>query len=215
MKKFTFIVGILFISNFSFSQNLFSGGFYAGVVGSQVDGDLMAGFNQGGFTAGAIAQLPVADNIFLSLGIDYTMKGSQERNYPGSPRAYSLRINYIDLPLMINFYDRQRIGVGGGICYSRLIGNKKENIFNNGLNFNYKPVNVGNDDILWVGSGTYYFNDKLQLNIRYCYSVVPFGSNENSRYKNLGTFNNLIQVRLGVIFGQEFDDRKKMKINIQ
>jgi hypothetical protein len=109
------------------AQNRFSGGFFGGVTGTQVDGDKFAGYNKGGFTLGATAQYPLAKKFLVALEIDFTQKGAQSKQFistsgPAFPKDYDLRVNYIEAPLMVKFYDRQKFGLGVGIEYSRLIG---------------------------------------------------------------------------------------------
>lgn len=211
IKKYTFLIWIVVLPQVLWAQS-FSGGFYAGVVGSQIDGDQSAGYNKGGINLAATVQYPLAEKFFMSLDIGFAQKGAQSKTSYGIPRALYININYIDLPLMINFYDRQHVGFGAGIQYSRAVGPIKQEIIqlpNSSRVFGLDTFKK--DDIQVALGGTYYFNKTLNVNIRYTYSLVPMGYGKGSLYKNNAAFNNVIQVRLGFILGQEFDEVKTKK----
>jgi hypothetical protein len=131
---------------------------------------------------------------------------------PGFPRALLININYIDIPLCINFYDRQHVGFTAGLQYSRNVGKIKQEIVQLGNSTRVFGVDAfENDDVQVILGGTYYFNNIFNLNIRYGYSLFPIGYGKGSLYKDNAVFNNVLQLRLGIIFGQEFDAPIKKK----
>ncbi len=213
MVRIAFTTALILLASQAFSQT-FSGGFFLGVAGTQVDGDKFAGFNKGGFTVGATAQVPLAKKFLAAIEIGFTQKGAQSKSLVGSsgaafPNIYNLRINYVDVPLMLKFYDRQQFGLGIGVQYSRLIGVPKQEVSvyaypkPNGL------YSVGDNDFSGVAEGSYYFAPQWQANLRYSYSWIKMGYSKDSDYAGFGCFNNVIQIRLGYIFGQTFDEKKK------
>ncbi len=208
IKKFTCLLWILLLTNIAVAQR-FSGGFYAGIIGSQIDGDQSAGYNKGGFNVAATVQYPLSDKFFMSMDLGYAQKGSQSKTSYGIPRALSIKINYVDLPLCINFYDRQHVGFTAGLQYSRTVGAIKQDIIMlpNSSRV-YGIDSFKKDDIEVILGGTYYINKTINVNLRYGYSIVPMGYGKGSLYKNNAAFNNIIQIRLGFILGQEFDDVK-------
>jgi len=193
----------------------FSGGFFAGVTGTQVDGDKFAGFNKGGFTFGATAQYPLSPKFLAAIELDFTQKGAQSKNLVGNggayPNIYNLRVQYAEIPLMLKFYDRKTFGLGVGVEYSRLVGNAKQ--FIDPLTqsvYHVRGVDEGftDYDVSGLAEASYYFTPKLQLNLRYAYGWTPMGHSSESDYKNYACFNNVIMVRLGYIFNQKFDEKK-------
>lgn len=199
----------------------FSGGFFAGVTGTQVDGDRFAGYNKGGFTVGATAQYPLAPKFLAALEINFTQKGAQSKQLvstsgPAFPNVYNLRVNYAELPLMIKFYDRHTFGLGAGIQYSRLIGDPKQ------YRDPFQPVKIPgvesfkDGDVSAVGEASYYFNPSMQLNLRIAYGLTPMGASSESLYRDFNCYNNALYVRFGYIFGQKFDEKKtKPKRDVQ
>lgn len=210
IKKYTYLIWILLTATASKAQ--FSGGFYAGIIGSQIDGDATAGFNKGGLNLAATVQYPVSEKFFMSLDLGYAQKGAQTRVSPGFPRALLININYIDIPLCINFYDRQHVGFTAGIQYSRNVGKIRQEIVQLANSTRVFGIDAfENDDVQVVLGGTYYINNIFNLNVRYGYSLFPIGYGKGSLYKDNAAFNNVLQLRLGIIFGQEFDAPIKKK----
>ncbi len=210
-KKFTHLLWILIIANSATAQQ-FSGGFYAGIIGSQIDGDQTAGFNKGGLNIAATVQYPIADKFFMSMDIGFAQKGAQSKTTFGFPRALYINVNYVDIPLCINFYDRQHVGFTAGLQYSRTVGSIKQEIINlPNSSRTFGLDTFEKDDIQVILGGTYYFTPKLNLNIRYGYSLFPMGYSKGSLYRNNAAFNNVIHIRLGFILGQEFDEIKSKK----
>jgi hypothetical protein len=121
----------------------------------------------------------------------------------------------VDLPLLVKFYDRQKFGLGVGVQYSRLVGTPKQ--YTDPFNpYGLKGLkSVGDNDFAGIAEGSYYFTPNWQLNLRYCYSWIPMGYSEDSDYRDFACFNNVIQVRLGYIFGQQFDEKRKAKTNAE
>jgi hypothetical protein len=78
MVRIALLVALVAVAPQSFSQT-FSGGFFAGVSGTQVDGDKQAGFNKGGLTVGATAQYPLARKFLVAIEIGFTQKGAQTK----------------------------------------------------------------------------------------------------------------------------------------
>jgi hypothetical protein len=187
----------------------FSGGGYVGIIGSQIDGDQSAGYNKGGVNVAVTVQYHIAEKFFMSLDIGFAQKGAMSKTTYGVPRALYININYVDLPLMVNFYDRQHVGFAAGLQYSRTVGNIKQEIIQlNNSSRVYGLDTFKKDDIQILLGGSYYINKNFSINLRYGYSLVPMGYGKGSLYKNNAAFNNFVQIRLGFILGQDFDENK-------
>jgi len=84
----------------------FNAGVIAGATFCQVDGDTYAGFHQLGFTVGAYANLPFGNYFSGQMELKYSLLGAHSSNkevreYGYTP--YSLRMHYIEIPLMLRF----------------------------------------------------------------------------------------------------------------
>ncbi|HZG00505.1 MAG TPA: outer membrane beta-barrel protein, partial [Chitinophagales bacterium] len=186
---FTCLLWAAVFSPCSAHAQTFSGGFFAGVTGTQVDGDKFAGYNKGGFTVGATAQYPLAPKFLAAIEIGFTQKGAQSKQLvstsgPAFPNVYNLRINYVDLPLMIKFYDRHTFGLGVGAQYSRVVGNPKQ--YRDPFQLvNIRGVETFKDgDVSGIAEASYYFNPQWQLNVRFSYGWTPMGYSGDSDYRD-------------------------------
>ena len=93
----------------------FNAGLIVGPTFCQVDGDNYAGFHQLGFTAGAYANLPVADHFSTQLELKYSLLGAHSSDVEVNEYYYppfSLRLHYIEIPLMLQ-YDLGNFRVNG------------------------------------------------------------------------------------------------------
>ena len=111
-----FIVLTLMLSGMTaaFSQS-YNAGFFVGPAFCQVDGDLYAGYNQLGFTAGFFANRPYGKYLMGQMELKYSLYGAHssvkevnEHNY----NPYSLRLHYAEIPLMLR-YNLGHFTVGG------------------------------------------------------------------------------------------------------
>jgi len=163
---------------------LFYGGLVGGASFSQVDGDYFAGYHKFGINAGPILYAQVAKHVALSIEILYAQRGSKSSLGKQSPKQatvyladYGINLNYAEIPLMINYFDKQKSHFGLGVSYSRLV-NSKETLTTDSANIvtnhdfntlypfkkNAFDFVAGAELHLWKG---------LYLNVRFQYSLVP------------------------------------------
>jgi hypothetical protein len=93
----------------------------------QVDGDECYGYRKFGVHAGAGALVPITRFMDVGLEVLFNQKGAYKRDslnlhlgsYTGS---YNLKLNYVEVPLMIYLTDKDRYSVGIGVSYGRIVG---------------------------------------------------------------------------------------------
>ena len=189
MKKYLKYL-IFFFLLFALSPKLEAQRFLGAVVGgmniSQVDGDEVYGFKKVGGHFGLAAILPIQKKWDITLETVFNQKGANEKSqytywhydtisgildstlYTG---AYNLRLNYVEVPLMVHYTDRQKYTVGAGFSYGRLVSSKEiehdGNIppYSDTVNFNKNDFDVLLDLQIRVYKG-------LKFNVRYSYSMV-------------------------------------------
>ena len=79
MKKLFILLFVSILVAFGSTRALaqsFNAGLIVGPTFCQVDGDHYAGFHQLGFTAGAYANLPLADHLSAQLELKYSLFGA-------------------------------------------------------------------------------------------------------------------------------------------
>ncbi|GJM36246.1 MAG: hypothetical protein DHS20C18_52470 [Saprospiraceae bacterium] len=102
--------------------------FRAAAVGgfnlAQLDGDKLGGYNQIGLTGGMQVYTILTDRWELSLSMLYSQQGSHRTRTDDPSSIYeSIRLNFVEAPVMIHFRD-WKFQVGAGISYSNLINYK-------------------------------------------------------------------------------------------
>ena len=159
------------------NPRIFYGGLVAGGNFSQVDGDGFSGYHKAGLNFGATVYASFTSHFGASMELLYTQKGSRERNYTedaagvGYVNDYDLKMNYVEVPVLLRYYASNRLHYGAGISYAQLINSKETAI-------TYAPVNLDTslyafhkNDIDFVADVNYEFYKGWFLNFRFNYSV--------------------------------------------
>lgn len=222
---------LIILISFSGNAQRIKGAVIAGMNITQVDGDEIYGFNNLGLNTGLAAILPFGKNFSFQLEVLYSQKGSyQGKQYEqeitdtaGNVTAnltgqYDLSLDYLEVPFLFHYTDRDIISAGVGFSYGRLV-NVKE--------YEHDTLN----QFTTLNSGTYNRNDysvlvdlyfrihkkipRFKFNIRYSYSMTKIRTRDF--YTTLGDytgsrdqFNNVISLRLIYVFNEKakLADRK-------
>lgn len=102
------------------AQQRFKGGLVAGVNLAQLDGDNLEGYNKLGFNAGGRVSTILTERWQLSIEILYSQLGSSRSNNDYTSPYDRIRLNYVEVPVMMNFKD-WKLHFSGGLVYGRLI----------------------------------------------------------------------------------------------
>ena len=189
--QFIVIVFLLgFLADKGYSQRIKGYG-VAGINFTQVDGDEVYGFKKVGFNGGLGATFPFNENWSVSLEVLFSQQGAKQKAQyndvyiPDSTivdgdtvhfthvynGAYRLNLNYVKVPVLVQYTDRDRITAGLGFSYGQLVGIKE---------WEHNRL----IETTTLNSGTYNKNDievlldlrfrvykSLKFNIRYSYSM--------------------------------------------
>lgn len=173
-EKLFLIFFILFLTFSAIAQpstegRRFIAGIVAGVNMSQIDGDELVGYDQLGFNGGARVATILSSRWQLSLELLFSQQGSRKtRNDPPSAALQSIRLNFVEVPLQINFQE-WRFHVSAGISYARLINAKVIDI----LGEDVTDTQSYQDNNLFVVLGaTYFFSDRIGLNIGWSKAIT-------------------------------------------
>ncbi len=183
-------------------------GLLAGANFAQVDGDNYAGYRKIGANVGGIGHIRLYRHITFSFEILYSQKGAKSDiirystlDSTTAVLKYGIQLNYAEIPLMINYFDKNKSHFGVGVSFSRLL-NGTENLVTypavaiNLDNYPFRKQNydliIGGDLHLWKG---------LFLNVRFQYSLVPIRTESPpgfSRAQN--QYSNIWTVRMMYLF---------------
>jgi len=191
------------------NERTFYGGLLVGSTFTQVDGDNFAGYTKAGVTVGGIAYAQLANKVAGSVEILYTQKGSKskEQKFSNSNvyfiKDYRIDLNYAEIPVMINYFDKRRSHFGAGVSYAQLI-NYKESVttqpqFPSTIDLDDYPFKKY--DINFLISGSLHLYKGLFLTYRFQYSMVPVRTNIYKEFGRAEQYNNMHILRLMYLWG--------------
>ncbi|MCF8373359.1 MAG: PorT family protein [Bacteroidales bacterium] len=195
MKKLALIVCLLI--SLSATAQEFKGGIMAGFITSQVDGDSWAGYNKSGFSAGFFVNRQFNTKLAGQMELRYIRKGAiHDDTKTGGSSYYRSRLNYAEVPLMVQYFKGNFIFEGGG-TFGVLINSTEEDLYgkiseNELIAFN--KIEIGS----LIGF-SYQVFEKLRINFRFQYSILPIRTNYsdnistvNDYYNQKYSFNNVL-----------------------
>jgi len=106
LRKLLVIILFSLWSNITFAQSNFKAGLLGGIIGSQVSGDNLSGFNKPGLVVGTFVSRKLKnEKASFEFQITYIQKGSRKQVHPdkGDLTFYLLRLNYIEVPLLLKY----------------------------------------------------------------------------------------------------------------
>ncbi len=214
---FTFLFVLLSVTIYG---QRFKGAVMGGMNISQVDGDEVIGFKKVGGHIGAAAILPIK-KWDITLEAVFNQKGAKEKQqyqdtinnfiYTGE---YSLRLNYVEVPLLAHYTDKERYTVGLGFSYGRLVSFSEMEHgggippYSDTVAFNKNDYNILVDLQVRVWR-------QLKFNVRYAYSMVPirertyqdiFGADPPWTRKQ---YNNMLTFRIVYVFNEALPARNE------
>jgi hypothetical protein len=238
MKKTSFfpilfpLLLLLIISGNGYSQRIL-GAVSAGMNLSQVDGDEKYGFKKVGLNIGPSVIIPFGKNKKWSVTMEilFSQLGSrQKEQYANDSIAdtttseyydgYKLKLNYVQIPVMIHFKDKNIVAAGVGFLYGQLVSaqewedyNDLRGLFKTGTTLR-SPYTMS--DLQAIVDVRFRLYQRLWIDFRYSYSVFPIRTRDfvNPLYKTVETrkqYNNVIAFRLTYIFNEEINKRKGKK----
>ena len=198
MKKLLLVIACLYI--LPCMGQKFNGGLVLGAAFTQVDGDVMAGYNKLGLQFGGFVNRKLSKNVKGQMEIGYIGKGSKRGANPdkGIFDYRKISLNYLEVPVVVQLWiEKIKLHLEGGLSYGVLISSKEEDE-------NGETVLVGpfkKNEIGLIAGFCYDFSDRLVGNFRFGYSILPVANKVvilNGRTVG-GSYNNSVQVRLNYL----------------
>ena len=191
------------------SAQQFKVGLLAGLATSQVDGDGYAGYNKAGLFAGGFVskRFSAQSKWSASFEITYIRKGSRKISHPerGDFTDYKLRLDYAEVPLLLN-YDfsisdstgekKTSLVLFGGIAVGALVHSEEWDAFGQLLG----GTPFQRTDFSTVLGFSYSLSEHVGFDVRTEYSIEPvrkggasaYYQNWTYRFFKPGYYNNLI-----------------------
>lgn len=195
---FTFFL-IYIIQGTSCAQN-FNAYLSGGIVTSQVSGDALGGFDKAGVEAGIGVTTPVSKKMSMAFELTYIQKGSRKPSKldQGDISQYLLRLNYLEVPLIISYHINEKLDVYLGAAVGYLLSSLEEN--ENGEIFPSLPFK--STDISAIGGAEYRFGKHVKANFRGLQSVLPvreYGGQVNP-FLDGGQYNSVFVLMMSYYF---------------
>ncbi|MFD2551053.1 porin family protein [Bizionia sediminis] len=174
MKKQLLFLGVVLITTFSFAQNAMYG-VRAGINVSNLDFEPDATFDnqhRNGFAIGFFGEYNLSPVIALAPELQFSAEGAKDR---------SLRVDYIQAPILVKFKIGDRLSVGAG----PLVGVKVHEFEDGYANFGFSGV----------GAIEIMITDEFFIDARYHYGVTNI---LEDNIIGLEATNTNIQIGIGV-----------------
>ncbi|MBC8319476.1 MAG: PorT family protein [Bacteroidetes bacterium] len=186
-----------------------------GINLTQVEGDEVHGFRKPGLNIGAGALIPFSKNWDVSLEVTFNQKGANQGTQYNetdsigqtTSGAYKLRLNYVEVPVLIHYTDKEFISVGAGFSWGRLVSVQE---WEHGIRVEETTLNSGTydkNDFSYILDARIKIKGPLKFGVRYQNSLVKIRTREFTDFAgNSWTrdqFNKVLTFRLIYIFNEE------------
>jgi hypothetical protein len=135
---------------------------HAGLVGSQVAGDLFSGYNKAGISAGGWVSLQTAPNTAFQMELSYIQKGSRENPDYEKERFdfYLMRLGYAELAFLYRMIYSEKLNFETGLGMNFLIHHYER--------YNSEELTSGfaKNNLAFILGLSYNLNERLRVNFR-------------------------------------------------
>jgi hypothetical protein len=193
------------------SDRVFYGGLVAGTNFTQVDGDNFAGYHKAGWNAGVVVYARLIDRLALSMELLYAQKGARASLSQLPKRAndqstimtdYKIKLNYLEVPVLFNYFDKRKSNFGAGLSYAQLASSKESyrDDFGNIYEQDAKLYPFRKFDVNFILNGNAHIWKGLFFNLRFQYSLFSVRNAHNYLTGRAEQFNNIWCTRLMYTF---------------
>ncbi len=195
MNKKLVVLLLMLVPSLLPAQN-FRAGIRAGICGTQVDGDTYEGFNKAGITAGLFVNRKLSDLFSLQLEMNYIQKGSR-KPLDDFNSYYLMRINYIEVPVLLQWHAGKSIDIFGGPSFAVLLNSHEETEFGE-----FKGPDFEKYEIAARIGISYKLSDNWTVDGRYSNSITTIRPSPAgyTPFFEKGQYNRLFEIGLSVLF---------------
>lgn len=184
---------------------------------SQVDGDEVYGFHKFGWNAGAAAIIPFREKWSASIETLYNQKGSYQRTQFNDSLSgeYRLQLNYLDIPVLIHFTDKDIITIGSGFSWGRLVEVRE---WEHGKRVESTTIlgPYSRNDVNILADIRFRLQKRFHFNLRYAYSLGKIRTREFPKVNTTrDQFNNTLTFRIIYIFNEDIPEAREKKRSVQ
>ena len=213
---------------------LFKGEVLIGGNLNQVDGDRVVGYKKAGYCGGLGLVFPFrfspkyeTKSWSASMQILLCQRGARQQNYNFNIKdtnfqyatqykfKYRLQLNYVCLPFMLHYTDKERYSIGMGLSYNRLFSSKE--IEFDILQTYDSVAHFNSSDFMFVCDLRCRIWQKLKAGFRFEYSITPIRSRffhpseYNPKAETRKQYNNSLSLYLVYVFNEKKSDLEAEK----
>jgi hypothetical protein len=195
MKKYIFLILFYPLMDTLIFGQAFTGGLAGGFSINQIDGDEYRGYNMLGTTDGAYVQTKMQGNWQGQLEIKYYLKGAHQSPTNDNPNNYTIHLNYIEVPVLVDYYITNKIFPEAGFGAGYLFRAREDR---SGVGF-IAPEKAFNPlEFSFQAGINYQFTKQVRGNVRFSYSLIPIRNNPGNAtyYLNQGEYNNSMSLSI-------------------
>lgn len=189
-------------------DKIFFGGVVAGINASQIDGDTYSGFTKAGLNAGVAAYIKMAPKVVMSIELLYAQKGARNVAVYNSPAVgsvpiiYTAKLNYAEIPVVVNYAVADKIHLGLGLSYGRLISDKETMDSYTSSAINKLQNTFRKQDLNYLASISYQLYNNIFVRARYQYSAMTIRDRQKIpvEFGTARQFNNLFALQFIAVF---------------
>jgi len=197
---FILFLGLFDLVSFNSVAQSFNAGLILGANTCQITGDALQGFDRISPNLGLFVNRDFGKKLSLQLEMQYLGKGSRKNmgSKDSIPTFYVLRLNYIEVPLLLRYSIKPKIQLVAGPSIGVLVSYKEADLYGD-LKGQYSPKEQFNR-IDYSGSfgGSWLINSSWTLNVLASNSIVPVRNYDGQISERLlhGQMNKSIMMRL-------------------
>ncbi len=210
------VTALIILQPHSANAQKIMGALIGGVNATQVDGDEVYGYKKFGLNLGAAAIIPITGNWSVTLENIYSEKGAHQR-----PRfidsldgSYDLKLNYLDVPVLIQYTDKDIVTFGLGASWGGLVKISEQR---NSIPMPGTTLTSGiyrSSDINFLMDIRFRLVKRLHFDVRYAYSMRPIATREivdsKTGYPNIrDQYNGMFTFRFYYIFNEKLKEKIK------
>lgn len=176
---------------FIFSKDTQAQTFEAGLIGgvnlSQLNGDLLVGFNRIGFNVGGRVAITPVERWKWNIDILFSQKGSRRSNDdPAFVQFEGFRLNYAEVPIMVSYLDWlnedgdyfYKLHFTAGVSWARLVDFKVVDI--NGTDIS-DLQNFSKNALDLIAGATFYINPNIGINGQFSLAVLDVEKDKDAQ----------------------------------
>lgn len=164
------------------SAQRFSAGLLAGFNASQIDGDMLAGFDKVGLTAGITTTINLKSALSANLDFLYSERGSRPDIFnPDYDPDINISLKYIELPVYISIGDwwqeegeYHKVSAYGGLSYGRLLDAQTTDYYHSSEeSYDLLVPYFSKNDLSWLVGATFKMSRQWGVTFRYSRGIIP------------------------------------------